>query len=182
MPDIGDKIKKLRRAKQMTLKLLASKAGCTDAYISQIERGRANPSLMILKKISSALDVNVVDFFVCSETTNNDVVINEAERISMNFKRGFVKSELLVKHVQDRRMQPFYTSINPGGGSRGSYSHFGEEFGFVLEGELQLDLGNRQYRIKKNGSFYFSSQEPHSFSNPGKKKTVVLWVVSPPSF
>ena len=182
MTEIGEKIRALRLAKQMTLKQLARKAGCTDAYISQMERGRANPSLMILKNISSALEVKVVDFFLDPEETNDDVVLKRGERVSIDFKDGFVKSQMLVKKIQNRRMQPFYTTIDPGGGSKGSYSHVGEEFGIVLRGELQLDLGDRQYRIKRDQSFYFSSQEPHCFSNPGKIRTVVLWVVSPPTF
>jgi quercetin dioxygenase-like cupin family protein len=79
-------------------------------------------------------------------------------------------------------MQPFYTTIEPGGGSKGSYSHIGEECGIVLKGMLEINLNGKAYRLKKNESFYFSSQEPHSWSNPSKKKTVVIWVVSPPTF
>jgi mannose-6-phosphate isomerase-like protein (cupin superfamily) len=79
-------------------------------------------------------------------------------------------------------MQPFHNVIKPGGGSKGSYSHVGEEFGIVLEGKLEINLNGKAYRLKKNDSFYFSSQTPHSWSNPGKRKTVVIWVTSPPTF
>jgi transcriptional regulator with XRE-family HTH domain len=166
----------------MTLKQLADKAGCTDAYLSQLERGYANPSVMILKKIASALQMKVVDFFLEPEVEKNDVVLNEDERVSINFKRGDAKIQMLVRNIQNRRMQPFYTTIKPGGGSKGSYSHIGEEFGIVLQGELEINLNGKLYRVKKNASFYFSSQESHSWLNRGKRKTVVLWVVSPPTF
>ena len=182
MKEIGEKVKAYRLANHMTLKQLASKAGCTDAYLSQLERGRANPSIMILKKIASALQMKIVDFFAEPETMENDVVCKEGERIDIRFKYGDAKIQMLIRSIQNKRMQPFYTTIEPGGGSKGSYSHIGEEFGIVLQGELEVNLNGRAYRVKRNESFYFSSQEPHSWFNPGKKKTIVIWVVSPPTF
>jgi quercetin dioxygenase-like cupin family protein len=109
-------------------------------------------------------------------------VIKEGERININFRKGDAKIQMLVRNIQNKRMQPFYTTIEPGGGSKGSYSHIGEEFGIVLRGELEVNLNGKPYRVKRNESFYFISQEPHSWSNPGKKKAVVIWVVSPPTF
>lgn len=182
MKEIAEKLKALRLANRMTLKQLAQQAGCTDAYLSQLERGRANPSIMILKKIASALKVKVVDFFLENETGENDVVLKEKERININFRRGDAKIQMLVRNIHDKRMQPFYTTIEPKGGSKGPYSHIGEEFGIVLKGQLEINLKGKSYRLKKNESFYFSSQEPHSWSNPGKTQTVLIWVVSPPTF
>ena len=182
MIELGEKVKALRLANRMTLKQLANKAGCTGAYLSQLERGYANPSVMMLKKIASALQMKVVDFFLELEEEKNDVVLKEDERVSINFKRGDVKIQMLIRNIRDKRMQPFYTTIEPGGGSKGSYSHIGEEFGIVLQGELEVNLNGKLYRVKKNESFYFSSQESHGWLNPSKRKTVVLWVVSPPTF
>jgi len=182
MKEIAEKLKAFRLANRMTLKQLASKAGCTDAYLSQLERGHANPSIMVLKGIAEALQVKVVDFFLEQETGENDVVLKEKERVNINFRQGDAKIQMLVRNIQNRRMQPFYTTIEPGGGSKGSYSHIGEECGIVLKGMLEINLDGKAYRLKKNESFYFSSQEPHSWSNPGKTKAVVIWVVSPPTF
>ena len=182
MEELAEKLKAFRLANRMTLKQLANKAGCTDAYLSQLERGHANPSIMILKKIASALQVKVVDFFLEPETKENDVVCKEGERVNIRFKRGDAKIQMLVRNIRSKRMQPFYTTIEPGGGSKGSYSHIGEECGIVLQGKLEINLNGKPYLLKKNESFYFSSQDPHSWSNPGRKKTVVIWVVSPPTF
>ncbi len=182
MNEIAEKLKAFRLANHMTLKQLAQKAGCTDAYLSQLERGRANPSIMILKKIASALKVKVVDFFLENDQEENEVVLKENERININFKQGDAKIQMLVRHIRDKRMQPFYTTIEPQGGSKGAYSHIGEECGIVLKGQLEIKLNGRTYLLKKNDSFYFSSQEPHSWFNPGRTQTVVIWVVSPPTF
>jgi quercetin dioxygenase-like cupin family protein len=102
--------------------------------------------------------------------------------VNINFRQGDANIQMLVRNIRNRRMQPFYTTIEPGGGSKGSYSHIGEEFGIVLQGKLEINLNGRSYKVGKNESFYFSSQEPHNWSNPGKTKTVVIWVVSPPTF
>jgi transcriptional regulator with XRE-family HTH domain len=182
LEEIGRKLKTFRLANGMTLKQLASRAGCTDAYLSQLERGRANPSITTLKKITEALRMKVVDFFLESEREENDVVLGEQERVNINFKQGDAKIQMLVRNIRNKRMQPFYTTIEPGGGSKGYYSHIGEECGIVLQGRLEIDRNGKVYSVKKNESFYFSSQEPHSWTNPGKKRTVVIWVVSPPTF
>jgi transcriptional regulator with XRE-family HTH domain len=182
MKEFGKKLKALRLTEGMTLKQLASKARCTDAYLSQMERGLANPSVMILKNVASALGVTVVDFFLEPRPEDNDVVVKEKDRIELDLKRGNAKIQMLVRHVQNKRMQPFYNLIEPGGGSRGSYSHIGEEFGIVLQGRLRLNLDGKIYEVKKGESFYFSSQTLHSWLNPGKTNTVVIWVTSPPTF
>ncbi len=182
MEEIAKRLRAFRRANRMTLKQLAQKAGCTDAYLSQLERGRANPSIMILKKIASALQVKVVDFFLENNPMEDDVVVKEKERVNINFRQGDAKLQMLVKNIRDKRMQPFFTTIEPRGGSKGAYSHIGEECGIVLKGQLEINLNGKLYRLKKNDSFYFSSQEPHSWFNPGKTKTIVIWVVSPPTF
>jgi transcriptional regulator with XRE-family HTH domain len=182
MEEIGEKLKTFRLANRMTLKQLALKAGCTDAYLSQLERGHTNPSITILKKIAQALQLKVVDFFLESERNESDVVLGEQERVDINFKQGDAKIQMLVRNVQNKRMQPFCTTIKPGGGSKGYYSHIGEECGIVLQGKLEINLNGKTYSVGKNESFYFSSQEPHSWANPGKRKTVVIWVVSPPTF
>ena len=116
------------------------------------------------------------------ETLENEVVGKEGERVKIRFKQGDAKIQMLVRNIRNKRMRPFHTTIDPGGGSKGPYSHIGEEFGIVLEGELEVNLREKPYRVKKNESLYFSSQEPHRWSNPGKKKAVVIWVVSPPTF
>ena len=55
MEEIAKKLKTFRLANRMTLKDLASKAGCTDAYLSQLERGHVNPSITTLKKRETSL-------------------------------------------------------------------------------------------------------------------------------
>ena len=70
----------------------------------------------------------------------------------------------------------------PGGQSEEQDPHEGEEFGYVLQGQVTLVLGDRRIRARRGESFYFEATEPHQLINTGKTPCRVLWVASPPSF
>lgn len=179
--DIGRRIRTQRKADGLTLKQLAEKVGCTDAYLSQIENGRVSPSISSLKKIADALKTHITDFFVEKET-DEPVVLSRDQRVVLSLERWNAKIESLVKNPRNKRMHPFYTTIQPGGGSHGSYSHVGEEFGIVLKGRLEIELDGDVYMVNQNETFYYSSTRPHNWTNPGDSETIVVWVISPPTF
>ena len=181
MDNLGNKIKELRTELGLTLKQVAEKVNCTPAYISQIENDKASPSISTLKKIAHALNARIVDFFI-DEVNQEPVVSKPAmwNRVSLPRWRADIKQ--MVRSVGHRRMQPFYTTIAPGGGSEGDYSHEGEEFGVVIEGTLTLTVGEETYQVEAGSSFYYSSLSPHSWVNQGPGDCVVVWVVSPPSW
>jgi quercetin dioxygenase-like cupin family protein len=72
--------------------------------------------------------------------------------------------------------------VAPEAEKRDSYTHAGEEFLYVLRGELMITLEKEQYRLKAGDSFYFESATPHHWKNPGRAETWVLWVNTPPTF
>ncbi|MCS7281217.1 MAG: cupin domain-containing protein [Desulfobacterota bacterium] len=181
MVDLGMKLRQLREAKGLTLRELSLRVGCTPAFISQVENGKTEPSISTLKKIASALGVNIVDFFM-DNVNDEDVVTKEEDRIDIHLKRWDAKIQSLVKNVTNKRMQPFYTVIKPGGGSHGMYSHDGEEFGFVIKGEMVLRLNDKTHIIRQGESFYFSSRIPHDWVNEGKEEVHIIWVITPPTF
>lgn len=181
MENIGKKIKALRRENRMTLQQLGEISGLTASYISQIEREQTSPSIASLKKIAEAFNVRIVDFFV-GGSEEEPVVMTPGDRPQVSLKGWRAHIQQLVKTVSGKRMQPFYTVIEPGGGSREPYSHVGEEFGIVLEGLLTLTVGETVSQVPAGHSFYYSSLIPHAWTNKGKERTVVVWVVSPPSW
>lgn len=179
---IGKKLRELRLANRMTLKQVAKKAGCTEAYISQLENGNANPSIATLKKIASVFNVQIIDFFI-DEQREDPIVVRKEDRMDIDFEDGGkTRIQSMVINAQHKRMVAFYTTIEPGGGSSGLYSHMGEEFGLVLSGEMDLTIEETTYDLKEGDSFYFSSTRSHGFANKGKVDAVVAWVVSPPTF
>ena len=62
------------------------------------------------------------------------------------------------------------------------YTHEGEEFIYVLRGDLEITVDGEEYSLKTGDSFYFESATPHRWRNPGRKETLLLWVNTPPTF
>jgi len=178
---IGQNVAKRRKEKGLTLQQLAGKVHLTAAFISQIEHDKASPSIATLKTIAHALDAKVIDFF--ADELLQDPVVTTPKQWSRVLIPGWQSdTKRLVKIVASKRMEPFLTTIKPGGKSREPYSHPGEEFGFVLEGEITITVGDEVYRVGPMSSFYYSSLLPHSWVNKGKKDCKIIWVVSPPSW
>ncbi len=180
--DIAQKVKELREEKGLSIRALAEEVGCSPSYISQLENNKLDPSISMLKKIARALGVNIVDFFMESSIDGEEVVTTKQDRVDIQLKRWDAKIQSLVRSTRNKRMQPFFTVIKPGGGSHGMYFHEGEEFGFVLKGTLTLVFEDRRYKVGEGESFYFQSHMPHDWINEGEEDVEVIWVISPPSF
>ena len=181
MEDIGLRIRELRKQKGMTLGTLAEAAGCSPSFISQVERGKVSPSIATLKRIADVLNATIVDLFVDSIGTE-PVVTHKKDRVKITQKQWKAKVELLVRSTQGKRMEPLYVVVKPGGGSLEPYNHGGEEFGIVLRGTLDINLDGTIHRVEENDSFYYSSQIPHSWVNPSNENTLLLWVITPPTW
>ncbi|MBW1646345.1 MAG: cupin domain-containing protein [Deltaproteobacteria bacterium] len=182
MEKIGKRIRKTRQEKQLTLKQVAERAGCSDVFLSQVERSLASPSIATLKKIANALEVSIIDLIRDEEEIHDEVVTRKRDRIQFKFPHTEVYSELLTRNVKRKSMQPLYKVVKPGCGSEGLYSHHGEEMGIVLEGTLELTVDDKTYHLEAGDSFYFQSSRQHGYQNRGATDTILIWVISPPTF
>jgi len=185
--DVGQALRRLRKAQGLTIKQVAESCGCSISYISQIELDKVLPSIVSLKRIAKVLGVEVGELFSPPPHLSN-VVVKPDERIALTMPGWKARIELLVRNGENNKMQAFLIELEPGG-NPGRYTHggskfmhSGEEFGFVLEGELELVLGDTTYRLSEGDSFYFSSRTTHCTFNPTDKKTRLVRVVSPPNF
>jgi transcriptional regulator with XRE-family HTH domain len=181
MESIGCKLRSLRRENKLTLKQVAQRVDCTAAYLSQIENDKASPSIATLKRIAQVFDARIVDFFL-DHVQEEPVVTGPEQFVRVGMGRWRAEIRQMVSSVSRRRMQPFLTVIEPGGGSDGEYTHEGEEFGVVLEGTLTLRIGSEGFKVRRGQSFYFSSLRPHAWGNEGTRRCRLIWVVSPPSW
>jgi len=178
---IGKKINDWRATKGLTLRQLAQMTNLTPGYLSQVENDKASPSIRTLRNISNVLGVRIIDFF-SDEIINDPKVLNQDQWTEVLLPGWKADARQLVHIVGNKRMQPFYTVIPPGGRSREPYAHQGEEFGIVLEGNVTLTIGKEIYEVGPMTSFYYSSLLPHSWVNNGNEPCRVIWVVSPPAW
>ncbi len=180
--EIGIKLKKLRQGKKLTLKVLAQKAGCTDAAISKIERGEVTPTISLLKRAVNVLGVTLSEFLANGDEYRDTIVMREEQRIRIDFHDEKIESYQLVRNLKNKQLQALYEIIKPGGGSGGVYTHEGEEFGVVLDGELEITVDKTTYIVKKDDSFWYRSIRSHGFKNNSEKDVKVLWVITPPTY
>ncbi len=178
---LGITLLKFRKEKNLTLQQLAKKVNLSAAYLSQIEHDKASPSISTLRSLAKALEVRLVDFF--EDELINDPVVMTPDQWSKVLIPGWQSdTRRMVHHIGTKRMEPFFTTIPPGGKSKQSYAHPGEEFVFVMEGVLTLIIGSKSYEAGPMCSFYFSSALQHSWINKGSDPVRLVWVVSPPSW
>jgi transcriptional regulator with XRE-family HTH domain len=84
--DIGQKVRQLRMGKNLNIRELSELVECTPSLISQLERGKTDPSISMLKKIARALDANIVDFFMES-VAHDEIVTGMKDRVDIQLKR-----------------------------------------------------------------------------------------------
>ncbi|WP_344764983.1 XRE family transcriptional regulator [Actimicrobium antarcticum] len=176
---LGLKLHHARLVAGFTLLQLAQKAGCSESLISKIERGLATPSLTMLHKLAVALDTNI-GILTSEEIPTSGPIIRHNERPVI--KAGGIALERLVLPKRGGLLQANIHIVSPGEGSDGLIEHSGEEVGYVLEGTLELTLGEVRYDIGPGDAFSFPSNVPHGYRNTGSDIARVLWVNSPATF
>jgi DNA-binding transcriptional MerR regulator/quercetin dioxygenase-like cupin family protein len=175
---VGATLRRLRSKKGASLSQVAKQAGVSVGFLSSLERGHMNASISTLRRIARIYRINILSLFDASETNPRHVRPNQ--RKILDASPG-VRMELLA--WGDAVMEPHIFRIAPGAGSGDSYEHDGEEFLYILRGNLEIRLeDNEPTRLREGDSFYFESNMSHSWSNPGTREAVVLWVNTPPTF
>jgi len=183
LKELGHKIRSLRKSRGFTLQDIGDSAGCTKAYISQIEKGVVSPSISVLKRIATALGIKLVDLFLGPGEEDEEVVVKRGEGFKIKYPRGDASLSMLVKNLDGRNMQPLLKRLDPKTGSDGLYAHNGsQEFGYVVSGEFDLMIEDKVYRLRERDSFYFNSNRPHGFINNGEAPAEIVWVISPPTY
>jgi quercetin dioxygenase-like cupin family protein len=134
-------------------------------------------SVGTLRKLARFYKTNILDFFDANGASSRQV--RPSQRKVLEAGTG-VRMELLA--WGNTVMEPHLFRIAPDSGSGESYAHEGEEFIYVLRGELQICVDGEEYWLKSGDSFYFESATPHRWKNPGRKETLLLWVNTPPTF
>lgn len=182
---LGVEIRRLRKAKGLTLTGLAGRTGLSTGYISQAERGKSVLSIKALKDISDALGVKIGWFFQEGEPAKHEergIVVRAKHRRKVSYG-GLGVTDYLLSPNLSGDIELLLSTFAPGAGSGDEpYTHEGEEAGLILLGSLELWVEDRHFLLKKGDSFTFRSTRPHRYRNPGRTETMVVWAITPPSF
>lgn len=178
---IGKTVRKLRLKAGLTQEELANRADLTKGFISQVENDATSPSISTLNDIVSALGVNLCDFFRNDQGPQKVIYGKDDWMVSGDSEKGYTLT-FLVPRAHQQRMEPILVSLEPGHSTPVDQGHEGEEFGFVLTGQITLFLGSESYRVKKGECFFYPADAPHNLTNSGKRRAQLLWTSTPPSF
>jgi transcriptional regulator with XRE-family HTH domain len=180
---VGVNIKRLREAKGITLRALAKQLGVSASFLSQVETGKASPSLSTLKNIADTLSTTVGSIIGEDQKVSDNLVVRASERKRLQEVGKGISMYLLTSQDSNKQMEPLLFKLHEKASSGGSsYKHFGQEFVLVLRGAIEITLNDTGYVLRKGDSIYFNSSVPHSFKNIGKEEAEAVWVVTPPTF
>ena len=171
---IGVRIRGARIARSMTLQALADISGLSPSMLSLVERGRASPSIGSLIVIASALGIAMSDLIVDDSSTAQYAVVRPADQRVIETAQHVVRR--LLREDRARAVSVAINEYAPKTGSAPApLSHAGFEYGFVLEGELTVEIDGNTHHLEKGDLISYSSRRQHRIWNHGKRLTRTLW-------
>jgi transcriptional regulator with XRE-family HTH domain len=186
---VGSKIKGIRESKNISIEEVSERSGLTTEQINSIETDQNLPSLGPLIKIARALGVRLGTFLDDSDALG-PIVCRAADRekdSSISFSNGasdarkHMEYHPLAQQKAGRHMEPFIIDINPEEAPNFQLSaHEGEEFIYVMQGEVEIVYGKETYNLKEGDSiFYDSIVNHHVHGAPGKAAKILAVVYIP---
>ncbi len=172
----------LRKTRGLTLAELALKIGRSVGFLSQVERGISEVGIDDLRAIAAALDTPLSWFLVHEDVPEEERghVVRAATRRSIGSAETGLTEELLSPDLGGS-FEVLLSVFEPGAESLGFLKRDTEETGYLVSGELELWIGKLHFHLKTGDSFRIA-REPSRWRNPGKVRTEVVWVISPPTY
>lgn len=177
---IGEDIKNLRLKMGLTQEELAERSELTKGFISQVERDLTSPSIDTLADILEALGTDFSDFF--KKEKREQKVFRKEDSFVGQYDQLGLTMEWIVPNAQKNAMEPVLFTLEAGGETKEYTPYEGEEFGYVMEGRVELHLGEEVHTLKAGECFYLSCDTTRYIKNKGKKVAKVLWISNPPNF
>lgn len=187
---IGERLKEVRLARNLSQRQLAIRSGVTNGMISMIEQDRASPTISSLKKILDGIPMSLAEFFSIEDSQDEKYIYRADSQVDvappvMN-NHGELQDKSLTYRLIGNRTTPIemlHEIYAPGGDTSDElYSHTGHECGVVVEGEIELTIGDTVYTLSAGDGYSFPSEQPHRFRNIKDERAVVVSACTPASF
>ncbi len=176
--ELGRRIRMLRVARGLTLKDLEEEGGVSATHISEIERGRASPTVGALARIARALHMRpaaLVEPFVLPELS----VTRAQERGSRRIGLGAATIEPLTEPVEGSMVGAQIATLPVGPEPAFRHHHVGEEWALVIAGTAEVQVGDEAYVLEEGDSIHFRAHHEHSFANLASCPSVLLIAARP---
>lgn len=177
--EMGERLRAIRRKRGESLEHVAEKTGISKSFLSLVERGKNDITIGRLMHLVRFYGVSVVDLLPL-ESDNDPIVVKRAQQKLIRSPAEGVNIYLLAPDT-NRGMMPIIEYFEPGAETREHLSHEGEEFVYVLQGTVVVEVGGTEYLLGEGDSAYFDAELPHIYRNPSSAPARALEVVSPPT-
>jgi transcriptional regulator with XRE-family HTH domain len=179
--EIGERIKRYRLEKKLTLKEIEALSGVSATHISEIERGKSSPTVGALTRIANAMG-SEASYFVEADDLSQVGFVSKSERRRYRFIEPPVAIESLSGVVPHSRMSVMLMAWETGAVATGEVNrHEGEEFILVRNGILEVYVEDERHILKEGDSLHYHASSPHRIENIGDSVCEAL-VVTVPSF
>jgi transcriptional regulator with XRE-family HTH domain len=183
--NLGNKIRRLRRKKTLTLQNVSDLSGLSKSLLSQIENSFTAPPIATLLKISRALEVKIGYFFQDPPLSSRIAVVRRKDRKKTvplhsraNGPKVGYQYESLAYPMAEKNMEPFMIKIEPRQPENMIfYHHRGEEFLFVFEGRMEFRGADRVIKLDSMDCLYFDSNIPHALRGLDGKPAKAIGVI-----
>jgi transcriptional regulator with XRE-family HTH domain len=177
--DVGIRLKALRVGKDMSQRDLADRAGITNGMISMIEQNKHSPSVATLNRLTDALGLSFAEFFSIELAAEPQPFYRRGELTRLT--EGKVQFSVVAAERLGKALQILHEVYEPGGDTGAEMlTHRGEEGGLVVEGEIELTVGEQSRVLGPGDAYFFESTTPHRFRNIGKKRAIIISACTPP--
>ena len=183
MESVSQKIRTIRRVRDITLKELSEKTNLSVSFLSQFERGVSSITLVSLKKIADALDITMKELFDDETDERASYVQKGSDGLGhMGIEKKYASYERLSGRFEGRKLESLLLRMEPLRSDFEPCTHEGEEFIYILEGTAKLTVDGREYVVGEGESIHYPSTLLHSIVNIEDRELVFLCIVTPTIF
>ena len=192
-PPMGEQLRQARQQRGLTLRELAQRLGVSPSMISQIETGRASPSVSTLYALATELGVSLDDLLfndrrasvapaqdgpAAPSTLAGSLLQRGDNRKRIRLASGVVWERLTALSVPDTEFLLVTYEVGGASSAQDDFQrHPGHEWGYVLEGRLEIKIGFEEYVLGPGDSVSFDSTMPHRLANAGDAPVHAIWFV-----
>ncbi len=180
--NVGERVKEVREKRSLSLQDISQRTDIDVSTLAQIEGGTVTPPLGTVIKLAKALEMKM-GYFISGEEDRAYTIVRRDDRKviarydSKKGKQYGYGYESLAPHKKDRHMEPFMVTLEPVETEEERSTHDGQEFIFVLQGKMEVRLGEEIHVLEPGDAIYYDSTVPHLVKCHGNKSTKILAVL-----
>ncbi|MCM8776206.1 MAG: XRE family transcriptional regulator [Candidatus Omnitrophica bacterium] len=180
LKNLGQRIRKLRKEKNITLIEIAKQTGIAQATLSRIETGVMTGTVESHEKIAEALGIGLAELYSGIDRRYDQISHTKDTERKITYHGKNVQIELLTRESSKKKITPLLVTLQGGSETQRESTERGvEKFVYLLEGEIKAKVDKEEYLLKPGESLYFDASLPHQFINDKQKVARVLLAVSP---